>query len=148
MNDRPLLLVCPECSSTNRVLEAHLGRDPVCGRCKGALMAARPFALTESALAKFIARTDLPVVVDFWAPSSAACRAMTPQFELAALRMPATRFARVDSEAQPQAAAHHRVRSIPTLVLFRAGREVSRQLGTHRAAELLTWLRGQETTLR
>jgi thioredoxin 2 len=142
--DRPLLLVCAACGSTNRVLEAHLEREPACGHCKQTLLAPRPFMLSAATLPKFIARTDLPVVVDFCAPSSASCREMTPQYELAALRMPRVRFARFDGQAHPNVASAHRIRSLPTLVLFRDGREVDRRLGAHRAAELLAWLREQE----
>jgi thioredoxin 2 len=144
LSNRPLLLVCPGCGSTNRVDALLLDSDPACGRCGGALMAPRPFALTDALLPKFIARTDLPLVVDFRSPSSKSCREMAPQYELTALRMPHTRFAILDTDRYREAAVDHRVRSIPTLLLFRGGREVDRHLGAHRAAELLAWLRGHE----
>lgn len=134
-------LVCPACASTNRIPDARLQDSPVCGRCGAALMAAEPVSLNDVALAKFIASTELPVLVDFWAVWCGPCKTMAPHFAEAARQMPEVRFVKVDSDASPASAAIYNIRSIPTLVLFKAGAEVARQLGAAATAQLLAWIR-------
>ncbi|WMW79832.1 thioredoxin TrxC [Undibacterium cyanobacteriorum] len=136
-------IVCASCGATNRVEQARLLEAPVCGKCGEEIMAAKPMPISEAAFAKFVAKTEVPVLVDFWAAWCGPCRMMAPQFEQAAKLLPELRLIKVDSDAAPQLSQQLAIRSIPSLVLFKDGREIARQAGVMPAAELATWVRSQ-----
>ena len=139
-------LVCPGCGATNRVPEARLTDQPVCGKCGVELMAAQPVALTDAIFSRFVANTELPVLVDFWADWCGPCKMMAPHFANAAAQLPDVRFAKVDTVANPQASAACAIRSIPTLILLDGGKEVARQSGAMAAGDLVRWVQSQRAS--
>ena len=136
------IVACPACNGLNRVPDARLAEAPKCGKCGAALFVAHPLALDAAGFHAHVERAELPVLVDFWAPWCGPCRMMAPQFEAAAVQLePALRLAKVDTEAQPMLGSRFGIRSIPTLVLFRQGRELARQAGAMGAADIVRWTR-------
>lgn len=141
-NPDTLHVVCPHCDATNRVPRTRLDEAPNCGKCKGKLFLAHPLTLTRKNFDRHVASSDLPLVVDFWAPWCGPCRQMAPAFEAAAASLePHYRLAKLNTDEEGEIAGRYGIRSIPTLIVFKGGRESARQAGAMPAGALVDWIR-------
>lgn len=134
-------IVCPDCQSINRVPDERLEQNPKCGKCGTQLLDGRPLDLGGANFARFVAKNDMPIVVDFWAPWCGPCKMMAPVFsQVAAEFKTRFRFVKVNTEAEQGLAQQFAIRSIPTLALFRGGAEVDRSAGAMDVGSLRSWL--------
>jgi thioredoxin 2 len=134
-------VVCPHCDTVNRVPDARLTERPKCGKCKRDIFEGHPLTLTDANFDRHLSNGELPLVVDFWAAWCGPCQMMAPAYEQAAARIePRARLAKVDTEQNPQLAQRYGIRSIPTLAIFKGGRQVASQAGAMSLPQLLQWI--------
>ncbi len=135
-------IVCPHCNGTNRIPSGTVPAEAKCGRCKQSILDTKPIELTTENIRQHLEKNDIPVIIDFWAPWCGPCKTMGPNFEQASRSFRGeVRFAKVNTEDQQSQGAQFNIRSIPTLILFKNGKEVDRVSGALEASQLTSWIR-------
>ena len=141
MSTDSLHIVCPHCQATNRLPVARVNTEANCGKCQQPLLLASPQELTAQTISKTIQKNEVLTIVDFWASWCQPCLMMAPQFKAAAQQLPQVVFAKIQTDQYEQAAAPYNIRSLPTMVAFRAGKEVARQSGALPSDQIVQWVR-------
>ncbi len=138
---KPLKVTCLQCGGINRVPSDKLGAGPKCGVCGAKLMDGKVHEVDFKTLQKAAKTDQVPLVIDFWAPWCGPCRMMAPEFSKAAAAMKdKVRYAKINTEEFPQASQVYNIRGIPTMALFKNGREVARQSGAMPASAIQSWV--------
>lgn len=135
-------VVCPHCLKVNRIPKKDSYAKANCGGCKQSLLDAKPVSVDADTLATFVANSDIPVIVDFWAPWCGPCLQMAPAFEEVAKEMPLkAQFLKVNTEEQRALGAQYQIQSIPTIIAFKGGKEVDRVSGALQSLQLRAWVK-------
>lgn len=137
-------VVCPYCGAVNRIPADRLNDNPRCGKCSKDIFASKPVDLTTANFHSQITNSEIPVLVDFWADWCGPCKMMAPAFEKAAAALePHVRLAKLNTENEQQIAAQFDIRSIPTMILFKGGKEIARKSGAMMGGQIEQWVKSQ-----
>ena len=136
-----MIAMCPSCGGLNNIPEAKLTDNPKCGKCKNYIYTAQPINMTGVQLTRAIEKTDELLVVDFWATWCGPCQQFAPTFKQVAAQLePKARFIKIETEAEQAISAKYSIRSIPTLAIFKNGKEVDRVSGALSATDFTNWV--------
>jgi thioredoxin 2 len=151
LDDRGLIVACAACGQKNRMAFDHLGETVRCGRCKAALPAPTTPMEVHSAsdFDRLVARANVPVVVDYWAPWCGPCRMVAPELEKVAARGAGKLLViKVNTDELSDLGERFGIRSIPTLAVFAGGREAGRTTGTRPAADIERFVEQVASTVK
>ena len=140
MSEKNAHVVCPHCQATNRVPDSKLSAAPNCGKCAKPLLTATLHELNAQTVSKVIQKNEVLTIVDFWASWCQPCLMMAPEFKIAASQLPQIVFAKIQTDKYEQAAAPYNIRSLPTMVAFKNGKEIARQSGALPSHQIVQWV--------
>ena len=144
MEPEKIRIICPYCDAINAVPKDRPAKAAKCGKCHQPLFAGSPVDLDSARFDRHVSRSDIPVVVDFWAPWCGPCKAMAPQFNMAAEKLtPHVRLAKINTQVNPTATQRYRIQGIPAFILFAKGREVARAAGARPAGDLVNFVKSK-----